>query len=201
MILTFNLSKLNNKNLSPTEFVICYLLYNKEYQLLKDMVACLDYDSVTGYLKKLEDKRFIKITYEGLFDTAKFEKIHIRQAFIDLLDLDNSAPFEELRSNYPKSTPSGRRLHSNLAAAKKKYLDFLKGNLELHKDVLQCIRLEVKGRLSNKSLDYMQNLSTYINQKSWEAYMEDVQKVKERIKNGEEPENGEDTEQRWTKVL
>lgn len=149
-------------------------------------------------LKSLEDRKFIKLNYDIAEGVVKLENIFIRQAFLDVLQVEAVNLFEQLRTVYPKSTPNGRRLHGNLKNSKKKYLEYLKGNLTLHNLILKCVEYEVKDRTVRNKLDFMQNISTYIHQEGWTVYMDDVEKQEERIRNGEQPSEPTTS---WTKVL
>lgn len=180
VIVSFNLTKLSASKLSPNEFVICYLLLKKEFNLLKGCLSWIDSKELISVLRNLEAKRYVKIGYEKIEESIDFEKIFVRQPFIEIMQLDiTGTPFEELREIYPKKTSGGRRLHTNLILAKKKYLEFLRGNAQLHPLILKAVELEVKERTLHNKLDFMQNLATYIHQKSWDAYMEDVLKYQE----------------------
>lgn len=200
MLLTINLRKLSEVNLSPNGYVLCYFLYHKDYTSLKEYVTWLTTEELIALLNKLESLKFIKIGCD-LHKSIEFEKIYTRQSFIDLMEIDDNGPnyFEELRSVYPKDTPNGRKLHVNLQKAKKKYLSFLKGNLNLHSLILKCVELEVKRRTDNNGLNYMQNISTYINNENWSPYMEDVLKIEERRKNGQPESDNEGN--KWVNIL
>lgn len=84
-----------------------------------------------------------------------------------------SIEFQELINTYPKKTPNSRRLHSNKEDCFKKYTKLVARNPKLHKEVIKAIKLELQERLTNKSLNFLRMLSTYINQNGWEEYLEE----------------------------
>lgn len=94
-------------------------------------------------------------------------------------------PFGELLLIYPKITPNGRRLQNNKDKVEKKYNSHLKNNLDLHKKILNCVKAEIKDRLSHNSENYWKMLSTYVNQKGWELYEADLEEPnKKELRHG-----------------
>jgi len=86
----------------------------------------------------------------------------------------NKNYFAELLEAYPKKTPNGRRLHGNKDNCKKKYNNLIKKNPELHPIILKCILAELEDRYIHNSTNYWKMLQTYINQKGWELYEDDI---------------------------
>lgn len=162
------------RGVSPNEYVFCSLINN---QLLAEAAAFLNtfYESSTEtFLSDLESKRFVKLGYDN---TVEIHKIYLRSPILSILEgikTIETGFFDEFKALYPKTTPNGRRLHSNLVKTKKKYDKIVNGNLELHEKILKAVKLEVADRTLSNSLDYMQNISTYVNNENWNVYFEDI---------------------------
>lgn len=88
--------------------------------------------------------------------------------------------FKELYEAYPRQVPNGsggyRVLRSkdvnsqDALSCKKKYVSIIKDDKNLHDQVMRGLKTELYMRKT--SMTYMQNLQTWINQKSWEKYMD-----------------------------
>lgn len=100
-------------------------------------------------------------------------------AFInDVVDTPLKSPdyydtcWEEFINTYPKKE-GHRPLHNNKKEAKKKYVKYLKEGLD-HNQVISAIHSEVYARkrhaMTDKFYPPWKLMTTYVNQKSWEAW-------------------------------
>ena len=56
--------------------------------------------------------------------------------------------------------------------ARKKYEKYVKGSVAKHNEVIRCLQIELDQRKKANSLGYMQMLSTWVNQCTWEKYQD-----------------------------
>lgn len=183
-ILSVDVELLLELGISLESYFVLQCLNDKNNTLL------IEYITKCGLFKKehffkLKDKEYItilnsnnitldgiKLTSKGLSlfttDTSKIEPI--------------SKYFDELRNNYPKIVPSEggvpRRLHGDLPRCRKLYSKILlednKVNIDLHNQIIKAINKQVVEYTKGKRLTYMHNLATYLQQKNYMEYIEDL---------------------------
>jgi hypothetical protein len=122
-------------------------------------------------INRLVSKGFITIT------NATALEFKLNNSAIELFEENPSKQFwEEFKNIYPKKTSSGRRLHDNPAKCREKYLRLAKTK-ENHNLIILGLLNESKKRdyaVANKQFfPEWKNMSTWLNQKSWEIYLEE----------------------------
>lgn len=167
-------------------YFILYCLYYEEQELLTQY--CLKIDKIdtknftelidAGYLEEVKDRKFI--TINDLVLTDKFKQDVLRIPETKNITFDQA--FEQLRQHYPsKAGNSERRLQGDVERCKRLYQNIIVKNGkiddELHNLVLQCINFEINLRTKNRSLEYFQMLATWLQQKTYTLYMDDVQQI------------------------
>lgn len=89
--------------------------------------------------------------------------------------------FADLKAHYPSKTPDGRRLHSDPERCKKLYREIILVlgvvNEDKHSLILQCIDYQVKEAKKFGKLNFIQMLPTWLFQKTWMLYEEEVKKI------------------------
>lgn len=119
-------------------------------------------------------------TREGILYT--FENIKTTNHYKELFEKKINNAIEELQLTYPKKTPfKKRRLQSDPDKWRPKYLSIIKGKPELHQTILQCIQAESVHRKKTNSEEFWPLLTTYINNKRWEDYEDDIGEVREEV--------------------
>lgn len=114
-----------------------------------------------------------RFTFENLTTTALFRQLFIKKV---------ESAIEELENTYPKKTPAKkRRLQSDGDKWKPKYLSIVKGKPELHNTILNCIKAEIKHRRATGSEEFWPLLTTYINNRRWEDYLDELDNQKEEV--------------------
>ncbi len=139
--------------------------------LTKDFLWLVD----GGYLEPLKNRDVILI--EDLILTDKFSSEILKITNTRGITFD--VAFEQLRDYYPsKAGNSERRLQSGIDKCKVYYKNIIvkNGRLdeELHSVILQCINYEIKIRTKARSLEYFKLLTTWLNQKEYEVYYDEV---------------------------
>lgn len=173
--LSIDISRLISREFTPTEYVYCSLIKNKHYTSFEALRDIVGDEQTIIVLASLRERGYINFIVDSslasLLDPAN---IIVTSKFHADFEVEPASQFEEFREAFPKKTPNGRRLHNKTDDCKKKYNAYVKNNLGLHKLILKSLRLEVDDRIATERMDFMQLMSTYIQQKSWEMYMEDA---------------------------
>ncbi len=189
IIVKIDIDKLIECDLSFDEYFLLLYLYNE------------DMDSIFKYFvgdNKLDLLTFRKLVVNGWIEdsltfndelgnlklTDKFAKEFMGIIINKNLNFDEC--FQQLREYYPiKAGNSERRLQGNIDKCKKLYQFTIMKNgkidEQLHNIILQCINFEINLRTKNRSLEYFQLLATWLGQRTWELYKEDVQVLVKEI--------------------
>lgn len=167
-------------------YFILYCLYYEEEELLTQY--CLKIDRIDtnnftslikeGYLEKVKDEKVI--TLEDLVLTDKFKTEVLKVSDTKNITFDQA--FEQLREHYPsKAGNSERRLQGDVERCKRLYQNIIvkngKMDESLHSVILQCINFEINLRTKNRSLEYFQMLATWLQQKTYTLYIDDVERI------------------------
>lgn len=202
-----NIEKLIKNKLSLEGYFILHCLYNEEDYILTNYVKNIN---------KIPTKIFVDLVNGGFLISKsltefRIEDIEVTDKFRDeflLSDVSSTLTFEQafeqLREKYPSKVTEGkaiRRLHGDVLRCKRSYESIICKhkvvNEQLHNTILQCIDYEINEKTKSRSLYYMQMLSTWLNQKSYEQYIDDVKREIE--KNGEIKKT-EDNEENKTRL-
>ena len=92
--------------------------------------------------------------------------------------------YNELVTNYPKSVldkfGGRRRLHGQPERCERLYRSIIVFagvvDIELHKKIILCLKKEIQERKKGFSLGFFQMMATWLHQKSYRLYLEDVEK-------------------------
>lgn len=161
-------------------FIIHCISTNNEQLILSYVKNCKFID--TSVFKKLEADGYIRIktTPNGVINfrllslAEKSESILCDRAAI--LDLEKQ--FGEFRKCYPLSVQAGkqvRRLQGNLKRCKQLYDKLLMETT--HEILCKCAELYTQEKYKTNSQMYMQNLETWLHQRNYEQYLEDINKT------------------------
>lgn len=182
LIFNINLDLLLRAGITVNQYFIMQLIHNKKKELFRQYMEIFHKSPVdVNDLKYLVSKEFLimkdingKYTFENLMVTKLFTNL----AFINVDDA-----IEELENTYPKKTPiTGRRLHADKDKWSKKYLSIIKKDRTLHDKIILCIKAELQHRQKTDGQEYWALLSTYINNKRWEQYLDDIDGYSEESK-------------------
>lgn len=167
MVVEISTESLKDFGISANDYLYLYLIHQKAHDVLVSL--SLDVD-----LEALQTKGFIKLG-------DKIEDHIVREQFLR----KNFTPFEqmwsELVSHFPLKVTDKRGATRILrskdantatnAAAKKKYRQYLKSNPNKHREVVKALETELKIRRDGDTMHFMQMLSTWVNQHTWEKYI------------------------------
>jgi len=188
-----DLGKVLSLKLSLEGYFVLYCIYNKEGDILLNYVSNVNKIPSLVFKSLIDDGYLIyfgepsvspKYNLDNIKLTDKYQKVVLGVTNLKNISFDDA--FQQLRDHYPsKAGLSDRRLHSDLIRCQNLYKTAIVKNgvvnEELHSVILQCINYEINLRHKNKSLEYLKMLPTWLSQKDWEMYIDDVEKL---IKNG-----------------
>lgn len=180
--LVINTGKLIKSGLSIEAYFTLVCLshdYQEVIELYVDKISRID----KSVFKALIDAGWVEIIGESItFDNIKITNKTDKFFNIVTTTLDHKKFFQELRDTYPKSAKfRGKRrpLHSDMDACEKKYRAIIDSE-ELHKKIIKCVKMYTNDLMKKDgSLEFMQLLSTWINQKNYQSYIDDTDDFKE----------------------
>jgi hypothetical protein len=182
--ISVDLNKLYANKLKLEDYFILFCLVNEEEELLVKYTfhsGGID----TNSFQRLRNSGFIVLTNEI---NITFSSIKITNQTKELFNVQDNTDFDtlfkELLSTYPNSvkrvTGGTRRLHNDLVRCKKLYKASLVSskNIDLHKKILLCIQLYYREHLKDNKQEFMQLLATFLSQRTWEQYINEVSNIK-----------------------
>lgn len=185
-----NLNKLIGLKIPLEGFMIMHLLHSEEREILSSYVVNVR-KIPTEVFQDLVNKGYLinssedpaSFTIDSIELTDKFKSEILKVPSVKGVTFDQA--FEQVREHFPSKVtdPAGgvRRLQSDIDRCKKLYKAVIisSGEVdeELHKLILLCIDLEKSERVRSRSVQYWKLLPTYLSQKGWEVYMEDVKEL------------------------
>lgn len=172
--LVIDVNKFINAGLSlDMHFILLCILNNAQHTLEEYVNKCGSigrpaFDTLVerDYIEPIDSP----ITFAKLKLTNKGKK------YITNEDLDHPKFFKELKLTYPSKVKVGksyRRLHQDLESCERKYKNLITSE-EMHRNILKCVELYIKELKDTNRLEYIQMMSTWINQKNYEVYLEEA---------------------------
>lgn len=169
-VIEVNLTKLLKLNLNVNE----YLTLIKIKSIIDE--EPFPFISNQTFLDSLISKEFIKINEGGISITEKGKKV-----FNTTLVIIPKKDFEDFYLKYPMKTPNGRRLRASIKSGDsytkdfetcyKKYSSVVK-SLDEHEAIIKAVETLLYDYKRRGSIDFLQNMETFINQRTWEKYMD-----------------------------
>lgn len=151
--------------ISADDFVYLYLLHAKSYDVLEKL-------NLNADLNALQTKGLVKLGEDVRSHT-------VRSKFFDETVADFEQMWSELLSHFPLKVFSNQGIRvlrakdplaKNNEKARKQYRKYIKDDKAKHDYVVKCLQTELDVRRSGNNLAYMQQLSTWVNQRTWEKY-------------------------------
>lgn len=160
--------------LSFIEYFILHCIQTNKQNLLEDYVY------VNGIFDKGIFDKLIKIGYLNEINSSiTYDVLKLKPKYYDDFQLTNKLEhqkyFEELQEIYPRKVKGRASLHTNLANCRKKYQEIVDSEAK-HKLVLECTLLYINDLTKAGKLEFIQALPAYLNQRTYEGYIEDVEK-------------------------
>jgi len=175
-------------------FILFCLVYDNEEMLMKYITTCGRIETII--FQRLRNSGFIILKDEL---NILFNEIKVTDQAKNLFNAQNNTVdfeplFKELLSTYPKSvkrvTGGTRPLHNDLQRCKKLYKSTILSiglvNKELHQKILLCVQKYYRDHLKDNKQEFMQLLATFLSQRTWEQYLEEVVENKPIIKQSDD---------------
>jgi len=176
-----NINTIIELKLGLEEYFVLFCVYNNQEELLKNYTNnCKKIDN--EIFNSLKSKELLtinsnidnKIYFENLFITDK--GIELVNKYNHFNDTNNKNDFEDFLKYYPKEVIGinghKRKLHLNKSKCKKLYHSSL---LEVtHEQLCKCAQAYFKEKERTNSLPFTHLLATWLHQKNYEAYLEDI---------------------------
>ena len=181
-MLIIDYDKILNSDLTIDQYCILQIIAKEHRSFLEKYVtkygkidmSVFNILNKKGYLDIIGDN----ITFNSLKITEK------TKVLFDLNTLDHKWFFKELKDAYPKRVKINKRtrsLHQNMEDCEKKYKQIVDSE-ETHKKILKCVKAYVKELEDSGRLEFIQMLSTWINQKNYQTYIEEIENYEEDLK-------------------
>lgn len=153
---------LTNLCITADEYLYLYLLHHKAYDILATLSLNVDTET-------LQTKGYLKLGQEASAHT-------VREPFYSHLESPFSQMWSELLAHFPLKVGSRvlRARDANAKAnekARTRYEKYLGGNAGKHKEVIKALLTELDMRRRDDSLKFMQQLTTWVNNHTWEKYI------------------------------
>lgn len=187
--ISVDLNKLYANKLKLEDYFILFCLSHKDEDLLTKYVNnCGGIDTINFH--RLRNSGFIILQDEI---NITFDSIKITEQTKILFNMQDNTQFEvlfkELLSVYPKSvkriTGGTRPLHNDLARCRKLYKLTISDrvsfslNTNLHSKILLCVQKYYRDHLKDNKQEFMQLLATFLSQRTWEQYLDDINNLTE----------------------
>lgn len=177
MIVTIDTDKMFKLGITPDEYTFLQLIQNKALtsaRKLVDKVPTLTYST----LEKLTQKRLIHHSQEpGAVVPIDVSKVIVRSTFTGEVNKDDL--FEEFLLEFPGKIirPDGSHdyLKTDLNKSRKLYGTLVKKDEALHKQIMECLRLEVATRTRTGKLGYMKRLYKWLTTDEWRVWQSVLQ--------------------------
>ena len=179
MIVEMNLDFLFEKQLSPSQYALLCLSFEKKFNTADKFIH-------GGFiseeeLKELVAKGFILKKHIDWSEVQTEDLPFSKTKLSELFSTDAESLFWELMSMYPIKVSSNRGMRilrpqsvdaKEIKQCKAKYDRYLgtSNQLAKHRHVMDCLNAELAFRKQNDSLGYMRAFHTWINKEDWLTY-------------------------------
>lgn len=175
IFMTIDLNYLIEKQLTPDEFVLLFLIKNGQYEDIKI------FNTTVFYLKNLVNNLVQQGYILNISNPLLFEnnKLLLTKKANDLFK-DNLVGFERLWNTYPSKVSNGKggyrvlkpiSMDSEMFKSQKvKYKAYVKNKPELEEKIYLALLTQLE--MEKNSLMYLQNFATWWHQKKFESYFD-----------------------------
>jgi hypothetical protein len=169
MIVTIDTDKMFKLGITPDEYTLLQLIQNHALISAKKLIQKTP-TLTSSTLDKLVEKRLIHNSNpKGEMDVCR---IMLRNTFIGVIAKDDY--FEELLLEYPGKVvrPDGTNdyLKTDLNKCRKLYTQLIKKDEVLHKQIMECLKLEVRERNRTGKIGYMKRLPKWLLSEEWKTW-------------------------------
>ncbi len=178
LIINVNIDLILKTGLSIQDYLFLQLIKSEKKELMREyheqFGLILTKDAVDRLIKK---GFLIMKNTEGKY---VFDNFKVSNDFNNLTEVKVEDAIQDIKDTYPKKTPSGsRHLQGDSNKWGPKYLSIIKKDRILHEKILMCIEAEKVHRKANHNEEFWALLLTYVNNKRWELFMDEISTPKE----------------------
>lgn len=171
MIVTIDTDKMFKLGITPDEYTLLQLIQNKALVSAKRLIQKTP-TLTSSTLDKLVEKRLIHNS--NPLGVIGVDHIMLRNTFIGEVKKDDF--FEELLLEFPGMVlrPDGTKdyLKTDLNKCRKLYIQLVKKDDVLHKQIMECLRLEVIERNATNKMGYMKRLHRWLDSEEWKIWQQ-----------------------------
>lgn len=166
MIIEINTDQLIKSELTPDQFFLSYIIYERAFNTFESMRLYYPKMIEKG-LKVLTEKGYIRKNSNriGYTVTDSFLKF--------VVEVDN---FEELLNKFPvyviRNNGNKDYLRTDRERCKRKYSRITRSKKSKHDFIIKCLEFEKEVRKKENSLGYMKRLPNWLDSKEWETWAE-----------------------------
>lgn len=170
MLIQIETENLIKEKITPNDYIILKLLFDKNYEILKQLFN----SDIMSNLIILENEGYLKVTCDELDWSKISTQVTLRQKTIDLFIVKQTG-FYEFWSKYPVKVGS-RVLKAQDIDSKEALMCRDKWNRITQKNpikealIIKGLEIELEIRRKSNQLPYMQLVTTWLNQQTWEKY-------------------------------
>ncbi len=172
--LEIDISKLIKFSLSLEQFLITDCVYRNRQNLLEQWVTKFGSFDKESFNQLIEKGYLFPINEQITYDVLKLTPKYYNDFELET-NLNHEKYFAELQEIFPRKVKGRSALQTNLSNCRKKYKEICTSE-EKHKLVLECLKLYINDLTKTGKLEFIQSLPTWLNQKSYEGYIDEVEK-------------------------
>lgn len=176
MIVTIDIDKMFKFGITPDEYTLLQLIQNHALVSARKLIQKTP-TLTSSTLDKLVEKRLIHNSNQnGEMDV---NHIMLRNTFIGEVKQDDL--FEELLLEFPGkiTRPDGTTdwLKTDLNKCRKLYSQLVKKDTVVHKNIMECLKFEVRERNRTGKMSYMKRLPKWLATEEWKVWQQQLQDV------------------------
>lgn len=173
LIITVDVDLILKTGMSIQEFLFLQLIKSGKKELMREY-----HEQFGLILNKDSVDRLIRLGYLSMKSKEGkyvFDNFKVTGDFNNLTEIKVEDALKDLKNTYPKKTPSGsRHLQGDKEKWEPKYLSIIKKDRALHEKILKCIEAEKVHRKTNHNEEFWALMTTYINNKRWELFIDSI---------------------------
>jgi len=173
MIVTIDIEKMFKLGITPDEFTLLQLIQNKALISAKKLIQKVP-TLTPSTLVKLVEKRLIHNSNQN--DEMDVNRIMLRSAFVGVVTKDDY--FEELLLEFPgkvvRPDGTGDYLKTDLNKCRKLYIQLIKKDGVLHKQIMECLKFEIRERHRTNKMGYMKRLPRWLATEEWKVWQQQL---------------------------
>ena len=177
MILEIDTNYLIENKLTAHQYVILKLVKDGKIGMLEkylrstntyfNMRADLEYLLETGFVSRIPSGQGTFLT-----DIVVSDKFTKSMSFTE-------DPFDEFYETYPIKVlrPDGQYdyLRVDQKRSKMLYQNFVRKNPSVHREIMRCLRMEIKDRASHGKMSFMQRMPKWLASEAWKVYSDMIE--------------------------